>query len=299
MQRNYRWGILGAGRIAAKFCEALCFVEGSEVYAVASRNEENAKGYASKYGATTFYNNYDDLINDENVDIIYIATPHVFHYEQTIKCLNNNKAVLCEKPMSVSYSQTAEMTALAEEKKLFLMEGMWTSCMPSIQKLISLIEEDVIGKPQYISADFGFAAPTDMTGRLWNKKLGGGSLLDVGIYPVFLATLIFGEPSIIKSVSKLSTTGIDEYINMLMQYPGGETAHLLSSIIFNTGIEAEIIGPKGSILLNNPWFKATEISIHLYDGTKETFSMPHLCNGFEHEIEEAMYCLGKGFIQSR
>lgn len=298
MKKNYRWGILGAGRIAAKFCEALCFVQGSEMYAVASRDVEKAKAYATKYNATQFYGNYDDLIKDENVDIIYIATPHVFHYEQTINCLQNSKAVLCEKPMSLTHRQTSEMITLAEEKKLFLMEGMWTACMPFIEKIRSLIEEDSIGKPQYISADFCFEALADMDGRLFNKSLGGGSLLDVGIYPVFLATLILGEPSIIKSVSKITSTGVDEYANIVMQYPNGETAHLLSGISFNTGIQAEIIGTKGTIKVKNPWFKATGFSVQSTNGTSQNFSMPHLCNGFEHEIKEVMYCLGHGLLQS-
>jgi predicted dehydrogenase len=122
--------------------------------------------------------------------------------------------------------------------------------------------------------------------------------MDVGIYPVFLATLIFGEPLIIKSVSKISKSGVDEYTNMLMRYSGGATAHLLSSIIFNTPIEAGILGEKGSIKIMNPWFKATELSVQLNDGSIEFFNMPHLCNGFEHEITEVTDCLDKGLIQS-
>lgn len=298
MNKNYRWGVLGAGRIAAKFCEALCFVEGSEVYAVASRNIKNAKEYATKYNATKFYDNYNDLIRDDKIDIIYIATPHPFHYEQTMQCLQNNKAVLCEKPMSLSGKQTTEMIALAQEKKLFLMEGMWTACMPFIEKIQSIIEEDGIGDVQYMNADFGFAAPVDYDGRLYNKTLGGGSILDVGIYPVFLATLILGEPFAIKSLSKTSMTGVDEYANIILQYPNGATAHLLSSIIFNTPIEAEIIGTRGSIKIKNPWFKATNFSVHLNNGSEENFSIPHLCNGFEHEIKEVMHCLGEGLLQS-
>ncbi len=298
MNKNYRWGILGAGRIAAKFCEALSFVQGSEVYAVASRDIQNAKAYAAKYNATRAYDTYDDLIKDENVDIIYIATPHPFHYEQAMNCMRNNKAVLCEKPMSLTYRQTSEMIAFAEEKKLFLMEGMWTGCMPYIEKIQSLIDEDAIGKPQYVSADFCFEAPVEMDGRLFNKSLGGGSVLDVGIYPVFLATLILGEPSNIKSVSKITSTGVDEYANIVMQYPNGETAHVLSGINFNSAIEAEIIGTKGTIKIKNPWFKATNFSVQSADGTTENFSMTHLCNGFEHEIKEVMLCLDHGLLQS-
>jgi predicted dehydrogenase len=298
MNRNYRWGILGAGRIAEKFCTALCFVEGSEVYAIASRDEEKAKTYASKYGASRFYNNYDDLVKDENVDIIYIATPHAFHYVQTMFCLQNNKPVLCEKPMSLSYGQTAEMIASATEKNLFLMEGMWTSCMPFIEKIITLIKEGVIGKPKYVNADFGFAAPVNPEGRLLNKALGGGSVMDVGVYPIFLSALILGEPSLIQTVSELTTTGVDEYANMIMKYPNGETAHLLSAINFNTSIEAEIIGEKGTIKIKSPWFKATDLSVHLPDGITQNFSMPHECNGFEHEIKEVMHCLDNNLLQS-
>jgi predicted dehydrogenase len=298
MKKNYRWGILGAGRIADKFSQALCFVEGSEVYAVASRDIHKAKMYADKYNATTFYNNYNDLLNDENIDIIYIATPHAFHYEQTMLCLKNKKAVLCEKPMSLSWNQTSEMIAFAKQNNLFLMEGIWTSCMPFIDKILSLIKENVIGEPQYVSSDFGFSAPLNLDSRSFNKMLGGGSVLDIGIYPIFLATLILGEPSSIKTISKLTTTGVDEYANVILQYPKFQTAHLLSTISFNTPIEAEIIGTKGRIKIDNPWFKATDFSVYLNDGTTQHFSIPHLCNGFEHEIKEVMHCLDYGLLQS-
>lgn len=298
MKKNYRWGILGAGRIADKFCEALRFTERSEVYAVASRDMANAKAFATKYNATKWYDNYTDLMKDENVDIIYIATPHPFHYEQTLLCLQNNKAVLCEKPMSLSLQQSEEMIALAKKNNLFFMEGMWTACMPFIDKIVSLIAADVIGEPQYVSADFGFFAPFDPASRLFDKALGGGSVMDIGIYPIFLATLILGEPTAIKTVSKLTTTGVDEYANVVLQYAKGQTAHILSTININTPIEAEIIGTKGRIKINNPWFKATDFTVHLNDGTTQKFSMPHASNGFEHEVKEVMDCLDKGLLQS-
>ena len=298
MSKNYRWGVMGAGRIAEKFCTALDFVEGSEVYAIASRDEGKAKAYAAKHNAAKAYNNYESLIKDDNVDVIYIATPHAFHYEQAMKCLQNKKAVLCEKPMSLSYAQTKKMIHTATESKVFLMEGMWTSCMPFIEKILSIIGEDIIGKPKYMSADFGFTAPVDIESRLYNKKLGGGSVMDVGVYPVFLSALIFGEPVLIRSVSKLAFTGVDEYANIVLQYSNGETAHLLSSISFNTAIEAEIIGTKGRIKIKNPWFKATDFSILLNEGEIKNFTMPHLNNGFEHEIKEVTRCLGNGLLQS-
>ncbi len=298
MTKNYRWGILGAGRIAEKFCTAINFVEGSEVYAVASRDINNAMDFAGRHNASKFYDNYNELIQDENVDIIYIATPHAFHHQQTIACLQNKKAVLCEKPMSLSYRHTKEMIGAAKKNKVFLMEGMWTASMPFIEKILSLIKDDVIGKPKYVSANFGFATPVDLGGRLYNKSLGGGSMMDVGVYPLYLATLILGEPVLIKSVSSLAATGIDEYCNIVLQYADGATVHLISSIVFNTAVDAEIIGTKGSIKIKNPWFKATQFSLQLNDGTTEEFSMPHLSNGFEHEIKEVMQCLDKGLLQS-
>lgn len=298
MKKKYRWGILGAGRIAEKFCTALCAVEGAEILAIASRDLGKAKTYAAKFNAAKIYNNYDDLINDDEVDIIYIAVPHAFHFEQAMRCLHHHKAVLCEKPLTLHFAQTAALIKTAAANQVFLMEGMWTACMPVIEKIDNLIKEGMIGQPQYVSADFGFKAPVDLESRLFNKSLGGGSMMDIGIYPLFLATWLFGEPSLINTMSKLSVTGIDEYTNIILQYPGGETAHLLSSINFNTAIEAEIIGTKGRIKIKNPWFKATAFTVHLNDGNTQEFSIPHLSNGFEHEIREVMHCLDNGLLQS-
>ncbi len=298
MKKTYRWGILGAGRIAEKFCTAMSVVEGSQVYAVASRDLQKAKDYAEKFHAEKFYDSYEDLVTDANVDIVYIATPHAFHLEQAILCLNNGKAVLCEKPLSLSYEQSSKMIELATEKKLFLMEGMWSRFMPSIERILSLIKEDAIGKPQYLAVDFGFTAPYDIEGRLFNKSLGGGSVLDIGVYAIFLATLVFGEPSGVKSVSKLSPTGVDEYANMVLQYHNGETAHLLTSIVFNTSLEAEIVGTNGRIKIKSPWYKATEFTLYPKDAEPQHFSMPHESNGFEHEIREVMHCLDNDLLQS-
>jgi predicted dehydrogenase len=298
MSKNYRWGILGAGRIAEKFCTALCFVEGSEVYAVASRDLAKAKDYASKFNAAVFYGSYNELVKDENVDVIYIATPHAFHYEQAMLCLDNNKPVVCEKPMALSQKQASEMIAVATQKKIFLMEGMWTRFMPFLEKILSLIKEDVIGKLQYVHADFGFTAPVDLNGRLYKKSLGGGSTLDIGVYCIFLTTLLLGESSNVKTIAKIGETGVDGYANVIMQYGTGATAHILTSIIFDTPLEAEIIGSKGRIKINSPWYKATEFSVHLANDESKSFSMPHSSNGFEYEIREVMRCLDNGLLES-
>ncbi len=192
MRNSYRWGVIGAGRIADKFCTALNFVEGSELYAVASRDQQRAQHYANKFNATKWYDDYDELIKDDNIDIVYIATPNHLHHDLAMRAMQHNKAVLCEKPLSINYRHSKEMIEQAKKSNVFLMEGMWTSCMPFIEKIQQLIQQDLIGLPQFVQADFGFTAPVDFESRIFSKALGGGSLLDIGIYPIFLASLILG-----------------------------------------------------------------------------------------------------------
>ena len=298
MKKQINWGVLGAGRIADKFCTALVSVPQASLHAVASRGVQKGKAFANKFKASVYYDNYVSLVNDPNIDVIYIATPHPFHYEQALLCLHHNKPVLCEKPMTIRFSQTQELIKLAQKNNLFLMEGMWTACMPFIQKIKEIIAEDVIGSVQYIQADFGFSTPFDAESRLFNKALGGGSILDVGVYPISLATLLLGAPSSVKSFSKLASTGIDEYANIILQYPNNATAHLFSAVTVQTLIEANIIGTKGKIKVESPWYMATDFSVILNDGTSKTYSIPHPTNGLEYEIIEVINCLQNNLTES-
>jgi len=297
--KQIRWGILGAGRIADKFCTALISTPNAILHAVASRNISSGKPFSEKFSAVKYYNKYQDLVSDPHVDIIYIATPHIFHYEQVKLCLENNKPVLCEKPIGVSYLQTQQMIDLAIEKKLFLMEGMWTACMPFIKKIKEIIDEGLIGTIANVQADLGFTAPNDPEDRLLNKALAGGSILDVGVYPISLATLLLGQPDVVKSVSTLTDTGVDAYSNIILQYPNGATAQLLSSLTFETPKEVVIMGTKGLIKVESPWYMATDFTVILEDGTEKTFHIPHPNNGFEYEIIEVMDCLNNKLLESQ
>lgn len=298
MEKSVRWGILGAGRIAQKFASAISFTEGNEVYAVASRERDKASDFAGRYHAVHIYDQYANLAEDPSVDIIYVATPHAFHCEQSIMCLEHKKPVVCEKPMALNYEQVSRMADTARTHQTFLMEGMWSAFMPSIRKMLQLIEEDAIGPVEYVRADFGFNAPYDPEGRLYNLKLGGGSLLDVGIYPLFLATLLMGEPARIHSVAKLAGTGADEYCSMQFQYAGGQIATIFSSITIKTSLTAEIAGPKGRIFLQSPFYKSNELTLELNSGESNRFSFPYEHNGFEYEVREAAQCLRKGYTES-
>ena len=274
------------------------FTEGAEVYAIASRDPGRGRQYAEQFKAAKCYDNYEALVKDDNVDIIYIATPHAFHFPQAMLCLDHHKAVVCEKPMSLNYDQTAAMIAKATEKELFLMEGIWTRFMPFLEKMLNLIQQGAIGAPRYLNADFGFAAPKNFEGRLYNRALGGGAVLDIGVYCIFLSTLLFGEPLEIKSFSHIAATGVDEYANMILQFDGGTTAHLLASLVFGTALEVEVMGSKGRIKVSCPWYKATEFTVFPISGLPESFYFPHACNGFEYEIAEVTRCLDQGLLQS-
>jgi predicted dehydrogenase len=298
MEKIYKWGIIGPGRIAQKFAAAIQLLPNACVHAVASRDKARAEQFARSYNAPHFYGSYEALANDEALDAVYIATPHTFHHAHVLLCLQKKKAVLCEKPMSVNFSSTAEMVLAARENNTFLMEAMWSRFLPIIDKTLELINDGVVGDLKYISADFGFAAPFDPNSRLYNVKLGGGSLLDVGIYPLFLVLLLLGKPDEIKAFSQLASTGADETTSALLFYKAGIMAHILSSITAQTPIIAEITGTKGTIFLDRPWYKGAQIRIRKNDTISDTFSLPYGDNGFEFQAREVQECLAQGLTES-
>lgn len=298
MSKIYKWGIIGPGKIAGKFAEALLHLPDAELYAVASRDIGKARQFSEKYGATKSYGSYEDLVNDQQVDVVYIATPHTFHHAHAILCLQKGKPVLCEKPMSVSHTSTLEIVAASRSHNVFLMEAMWTRFLPVIDKTLELLKNGEIGEIKYLHADFGFMLPFDPASRLYDIKLGGGSLLDVGVYPLFLALLIFGKPSEIKSFAHLSPTGADESTSAVLYYENGAMANIFSSIVSQTPLKAEIYGTNGMIVLQRPWYKGTVVDVQKNDSVTDTFSLPYAGNGFEFEIMDVQHCLDRGLKES-
>ncbi|MEL7223091.1 MAG: Gfo/Idh/MocA family oxidoreductase, partial [Bacteroidota bacterium] len=187
MSKTYNWGIIGPGKIAHQFAKDLAVVPGARLSAVLSRNMERATAFAANYQAPHAYDQLGDFLACAELDVVYIATPHNSHAEYTMACLNANKPVLCEKPWAMNLTEAHEMVALARAKKVFLMEAIWTRFLPDTKKILSLIEEGVIGEIQSIKADFGFRYEGPDSSRLLNPALGGGALLDIGIYPAFLS----------------------------------------------------------------------------------------------------------------
>lgn len=298
MGKSYKWGIIGPGKIAAKFAASLQQVPGAVLQAIASRDKNRARQFAQQFGAKTTYTDYTELVRDTEVDIVYIATPHSFHHAHALLCLQHKKPVVCEKPLTLTYASAQEMVAAARNANVFFMEGMWTRFFPAIHKTVELIKQGAIGDVKFLQADFGFNAPFDTSSRLFDVKLGGGSLFDVGVYPLFLALLILGEPSEVQSKSHLSSTGADEQTSITLYYNSGQIASLHSSIVTSTPIQAVITGTKGSITLPSPWFKPNTVVFKKDEQEAETFSFPYTGFGFECEIQEVMHCLDNGLLES-
>ncbi|HWA34536.1 MAG TPA: Gfo/Idh/MocA family oxidoreductase [Cyclobacteriaceae bacterium] len=293
-----KFGILGPGKIANRFADAFQYVPDAKVYSIASRDAAKAKEFAAKTGAQKWYGTYEALAEDPDADVIYIATPHPYHYEQTLMCLNHGKAVLCEKPMSLNLRQTTEMIELAKRKKIFLMEAMWSRFFATTHKTIELIKAGKIGDVKFVHADFGFAGPVNMESRLYSLALGGGAQLDVGVYPLFFALLLLGNPNEIKALSHLASTGADTITNALLSFRSGAVAHIHSSIVSDSVKEAHVIGTLGKIIIESPWHKSQKVTLKLNSGETQEFSFPHSGNGFEFQIEEVVRCLRAGKTES-
>ena len=298
MKNAIKWGIIGLGKIAEKFASDLLLSEKAMLHAVASRSLEKAKQFSAKHNAQNYYDSYEQLAQDSEVDIIYIATPHSFHFENTMMCLKHNKNVLCEKPIGIDMQQSQKMFDEAKSKNLFLMEGLWTRFIPATQKFIELLNQEVIGDLLFIRADFGFKADFDPESRVYKKELGAGSLLDIGIYPVYLSLLTLGIPKDIKVAARFTSTEVDSYCSMLFDYNNLAKASLESTIEADTPIEAYIYGTKGHIKLHSRFHHTEKITVFINGQLKEEFEIPYTGNGYLHEIEEVNNCLLNGYKES-
>lgn len=297
MTNKTRWGIIGIGNIAIKFAKDLKNVESAELVAVASNSLERAKVFANDFNVSNAYGNYEEIFQTE-LDAIYIATPHTDHARCTLMCLENKVGVLCEKPFAMNLPEVEQMIASAKENKTFLMEALWTRFLPSTLKMLEIINAGTIGDIKTLHADFGFVAPFVPDRRVWNPKLGGGAFLDIGIYPAFMSLLVLGYPVEIKATAVKGQTGVDETTTFLYKYENGSTASLNCTFTAQTRTDALIYGTKGYIHIPTRFHEATELFLHLEDGTVEHFEFPRETFGYDFEAEEVGKCLAKGLLQS-
>jgi predicted dehydrogenase len=300
MSKKIRWGILGAGKIANKFASDLKLVADAELVAVGSRDESKASAFAGQHGIQFIFNDYESLAASPTVDAIYVATPHGFHYAHVMLCLQHKKAVLCEKAFALNFRQLKEMVAFARKQKVFLMEAFWTKFIPQYKAMMRIIRAGEIGEVKMIQADFGFKAPEPKAQRLYDPVLGGGALLDIGIYPVFLAQSILGKPIEVQAMMTPYDTGVDEQCVMTLKFANGALAVLSSTFAVETPVEAMIAGTLGRIHMRDrfhnaagtiEWALGKDAAQPVEVEREEGF-------GYQHEARHVCECLRQGLTES-
>ncbi|WP_298476313.1 Gfo/Idh/MocA family oxidoreductase [uncultured Maribacter sp.] len=285
-----KWGILGPGNIAKKFASDLRLVPNALLSAVASRDLDKAENFAREYSAERAYGSYQELFDDKEVQVIYIATPHNKHVDLSVKAMNHGKHVLCEKPLGVNAKEVKAMVAASKKNNVFLMEGLWSRFNPAIKKVKQLVDNGEIGKLSYLYANFAFyGTEREKDSRLLNPDLAGGSLLDIGIYPVFLAYLFLGKPQSILATSNFYETGVEVQTSMIFKYENAQ-AMLYSGLTSNSQTIAEFSGSVGSIVIPERWHAAQGYTMQIEENL-ETVSLPTKGIGFSHEIEEVQHCI--------
>lgn len=294
--KKIRWGIAGPGIIAQKFAEAIKKVETAELVGVASRSNERAVSFAEKYGIPKVYSCYEDMALDTDIDVVYISTAHPFHAPCAELFINAKKHILCEKPMCVDSTSAERLKKLAKQKNVFLMEGMWTACLPAVIALQEDIRNGIIGEVKGINADFCYSIEKEEDPKLFEKRLSGGSLLDVGVYCLHFASLILGQPNDISAYSD-TQNGVDYHTQMLLKYDNDAIASLSSAIKLEKPYDARIYGTKGSIYVPC-FYKADKYTITFSDGKIEEKCYLYGDNGFEFEIEEVCRCIENGLTES-
>ncbi len=300
MRKEIKWGIIGCGGIANKFAESTIAVDGARVIAAASRTPGKAAAFAKKHQIEKSYSDYSELFKNKEVDAVYVATTHNFHYENTRQALQANKPVLCEKPFTVNASEMRALIELAERKQLFIMEAMWTRFLPAIIQVRNWLAEDLIGPIKQIRATFGFNFPFDSEHRLFNPDLAGGAVLDAGIYPLSFANMVMKQmPVEVKAVGEIGATGVDEQSSYLLRYESGCLALLNSALNAWTASRAEVIGTKGRIMIPENFLNAQEawLEVKGHESIKKKFPVGNKI-GFKFEVKAASDSIRNGFLEN-
>lgn len=295
--KKINWGILGLGNIAHKFAEDLILVDDAKIISVASSSIDRAKIFSKKFKVKNSYDSYQKLINDEEIDVIYIASINTLHMKWTIKSLEKGKAVLCEKPLAMNPVDVKKMIAASVKNNVFLMEALWSRFNPSISKVKELIDNGSIGEVKYIYSEFSFLLKKmNKKHRLLDQKKGPGALVDIGIYPIFLSYLLLGKPKEVVAKAHYFNNKADIQISMIFHYSNAQSV-MYSGITNNSDNGAKICGAKGEIYLNPRWHETDSFKL-VNEMEEEIFEIPKKGRGYTHEIEEVNNCIKKNKIES-
>src|SRR5262245_29232839 len=274
MAETIRWGILATGGIAAAFTEDLLTLSDAQVVAVGSRTQAAADAFADRFGIRNRHGSWQSLAEDPEVDIVYVATTHNAHYEASMVCLDAGKAVLCEKPFTLNLAQTQRLQAKAKERDVFLMEGLWTRCNPAFRRMLELVGDGAIGEVTTVHADFHLAGPFGPEHRLRDPQLGGGALLDLGVYPMTVAHAVLGMPETVKAWATLNPEGSDANTAMIFGYANGALAALTCGLSADSPVLAVVSGTGGRIVMNAPFFIPDGFVLHRTGEDAERVDVP-------------------------
>jgi predicted dehydrogenase len=301
MSTSVRWGILGTGKIAKAFANALKDTPGAVLAAVGSRTRESAQAFADEFGdgsAPAAYGSYEELARATDVDMVYVGTPHPAHADNVRLALEAGKGVLCEKPFTMNRQEAEELVALARAKKLFLMEAMWTRFMPALAEVRRIVDAGEIGKVTLVTADLGFKADFGPDHRVFNPVLGGGALLDLGIYPLSIAVALLGPVESVVAQGEIGPTGVDEQTGFVLRHRGGGMSMCSCSLRARLPSELTIAGERGHVRMNTMFHRAQTVTVSRDDGIARTVPTPYLGNGYVHEAIEAQRCWLAGLVES-
>ncbi|MCH7589053.1 MAG: Gfo/Idh/MocA family oxidoreductase [Chloroflexi bacterium] len=296
--KPFRWGIIGPGRIARKFADALTVVDGGILYAVASRELERARAFSNKYQAEKSFGSYAEMVEDPDVDGVYVATPHPFHYENSLLSLKAGKPVLCEKPLTVNAAEADQLIKAARSNKTFLMEAMWTRFLPVLQQVRQWLDDGRIGKVKLLTSTFGFRAARELEDRAFNPNLGGGVLLDLGVYNISISQWVLGQDALsFATQGILGETKVDELTAVNLLYENGAVSQFTCNMVSDTTNDMYVYGTEGHIYIHPQFWRPTAAT--LVSGGQETMETRSFRkNGFEYQIEEAITCIRSGLLES-
>jgi predicted dehydrogenase len=298
MKKKYKWGILAPGRIAVKFTAGLKCLDNAELYAVGSRDKGRAMQFAREHGYQKYYGSYQELAEDPEVDIVYIASPHSHHYEHTMLCLKNRKAVICEKAFALNSREVDEMIAEAARQKVFLMEALWPPFQPMYLKAKEILASGVMGRIVHVNARFAFRPPYEPQNRKFNLELGGGSLLDIGIYPVIDALMFLGVPAEVMAKAAFADSGAEVSVSIILGYDDGRMVNLYSSFMTAGGIGCDILCENGNLYFSRGRDMSQRLKLSVNGEEDQEYSVIPEGMGYHYEAEEVMRCLDEGKTES-
>jgi predicted dehydrogenase len=292
------WGLIGTGVIAQTFASDLALTDSGRVAAIGSRHMDSADRFADRFEIPNRHASYEALVADPDVDVVYVATPHPMHHAGALLALRAGRPVLVEKPFTMTAAEARELVTTARAERLFLMEAMWTRFLPHIAEIRRLLAGGALGDIVTLTADHGQWFPEDRDSRLFAPELGGGALLDLGIYPVSLASMVLGTPDRILTLTDPAFTGVDAQTSMLFGYASGAQAVLTCTLSAKSPTRAAIVGTDARIEIDGDFYAPTSFTLISRTGERTRFDAPHQGRGLWHQADEVARCLGEGLLES-